>query len=993
MLQQIKDATEAELAASTDATGSSALGGNWEWEINTGIESGLAFTPKAIEAYDGVLASSAMMGHNNALLNLVPESNATNVAINNGGWFNSNTWENGQIPDDGADVLIPQGRRVFYNRESDARLDTLRVDGVLNFAPRTDTKMLIDTFVVSPQGKLNIGYANSPVRADKTARIIFTSDEALDPELDPKQLGKGLISHGRANINGADKLDFVGLEEDVFAGDNELVLNLPEGANTPSGWQVGDQLVLGGTYHRFDGNDEDNTRFHDEELTITAIDGNRIRFTNNDLTSGDNTVLRFDHQLPEGFEEELQLYVANTTRNVTFETENGENVPVDHRGHVMFMHNPNVRVQNAGFYNLGRSDKSQLVDDPGQNVDGTPGTGTNRRGRYPLHFHRTGAEDINSTPSLARGNAVVGSPGWGIVQHDSHANLADNVVFDVAGAGIAAESGNEIGGWWNNLTMKITGDGENGFIPTNSARERRFDFGFKGEGYWVQGAAQIEMTDNVAISAAGGAMSLFAASSFNPNIFRDKPTFEVSNLPESLQSIATNGEDSIDVTNLPLRRFSGFESYNSMAGIVFWHHMANVDGQLEFQAPGFNPAHDFRSVVEDFQLWNIINQGVHFQYTTQVDLVDGLIIGNVNRPSAIGIRNNEASQNHLYQNLHIEGFEEGIQITREGDNYRAVPFLGSRLENSYLANNTNNLSKNDQLIEFAVPVEYFEIANTQFETKNSNQAPTAQFTHQGIGGLAVNFDGSTSFDTDAANEFQSSGNEIASWGWDLDNDGTVDEYGRQIEHYFDAAGTYQVNLTVWDTQGATDTVAQTIDVTSTEYENLLIDGGFDSSAPFGDKAYRVDTVRADEGWVASELTRSSNDGGTAVVSGRPYGIGIGQIVLDNSIRRGTQTLSLDIKNTEGAINANRITVSVWGVDGQFNAGNISNAKPKQVGALPMNAVNLLQETVGGSTFDWNSFDWDLNFGDGYQYVLFDIGVRGVDSSKGDLVAIDNVEIK
>ena len=97
-------------------------------------------------------------------------------------------------------------------------------------------------------------------------------------------------------------------------------------------------------------------------------------------------------------EEDLTLYVANVTRNVTFETENGENIPINHRGHVMFMYNPDVVVENAGFYNLGRSDKSKLVDDHDTNIDGSSGSGTNPPGRYALHFHRTGAEDINSTP-------------------------------------------------------------------------------------------------------------------------------------------------------------------------------------------------------------------------------------------------------------------------------------------------------------------------------------------------------------------------------------------------------------------------------------------------------------------------------------------------------------------------------------------------------------------------------------------------------------------
>lgn len=204
-----------------------------------------------------------------------------------------------------------------------------------------------------------------------------------------------------------------------------------------------------------------------------------------------------------------------------------------------------------------------------------------------------------------------------------------------------------------------------------------------------------------------------------------------------------------------------------------------------------------------------------------------------------------------------------------------------------------------------------------------------------------------------------------------------------------------MNLTVWDGQGATDTVAQTINVTSTEYGNLIADGNFSSSKSFAGKAYQGDSTRAGIGWVASNWNKDSSlgDGGAAATFGPAYGNNLRQIILDNSIRKGEQNLSLDIKNLEQAAGANQITVSVWGVDGQFNAGSIFQAQPKQVGVLPMNAVNLLQETVGGESFDWTNMKWDLDFGEGYQYILFDIAVKGANSNQGDLVAVDNIQIK
>jgi hypothetical protein len=389
LIKELSDITGADIAASEDLTGNSSLGGDWDLEIQTGnIETDRIFEPEINKIFEGILHSDDAF---------ITEADATNIAIKNGSWFDPNTWENGRLPTDGAQIFIPEGIRVNYNRESNNRLYTLRVDGILNFSSNNKTKMLIDTLFVASTGKLFIGNSNNPIQANKTAQIIFTSNQEIDTQWDPEQLSRGLISQGKVQIYGADKLDFVSLKQDPLAGDRELILDLPTGMTTPQGWQVGDRLVLGGTYYGYRGSDEDNTRFHDEELTITAINGNKISFTNNDITSGDNTVLRFDRQRPERFKNRLNLYIANTTRNVIFETENGETAPISRRGHVMFMHNPDVIVENAGFYNLGRTDKSKLIDDPEKNIDGSVGFGTNPRGRYALHFHRTGVDDLTST--------------------------------------------------------------------------------------------------------------------------------------------------------------------------------------------------------------------------------------------------------------------------------------------------------------------------------------------------------------------------------------------------------------------------------------------------------------------------------------------------------------------------------------------------------------------------------------------------------------------
>ncbi len=921
-----------------------------------------------------------------ALLDLVPHAQATHKAIRNGSWFDPNTWEGGQIPEDDAKVLIPTRLHISYDQESTARIDTLRVDGTLQFAADQNTQLLIDTFVVAPDGTLLIGTEGQPVQADITTRITFTSDQPIDTTWDPKQLSRGLVSHGQARIFGVEKLDFVALQRDPLAGDNELILNL-DGMSEPLGWQVGDQLVLGGTGYNWRGSNDDNTQFQDEVLTITEINGNRIRFTNNDILTGDNSVLRFDHQRPAGLQDQVSLYIANTTRNVVFETENADQTPIQQRGHVMFMHNADVQVLNAGFYNLGRSDKSQIVDDPGQNVDGSVGHGTNPRGRYALHFHRTGVDDIHGIPALAQGNAVVGSPGWGIVHHDSHAVLTDNVVFDVMGAGIVAESGNEIGAWHNNLTIKTTGDANPGHdITPQSPRTNRFDFGFNGEGYWVQGAAQVAMTDNIAISSAGPGIAFLGFDSGTESV-RDAQTVAVDTLPSELQDIAKGNKDEsmIDVAAVPLRQLTGFQSYNAIEGISLWGRVMNADGQLTVSGKP-TTAHDYRSVIDDFALWNIHNSGVLLRYSGNVDLQDGII--HASRPRATGIHVNDTALEQRYRNLHIEGFKTGIAVPYDADR----DFVGSLLQDSTLINNQQHFGVTPGQLVVDNPdfPAFFQLQGNTFSAVADNLGPTALFTSSAMGGLAVEFDAEASFDPDSPYIDQSSQG-IVSYAWDFDGDNIVDHFGRQVRHYFDQAGSYDVTLKVWDQFGVADTLTQTVEVASTAYDNVFSNGDF-SQIPVFRTGGKNHSNTANSGWFAADGVAWDTAGGDVVLSQDASRSHLGQVIYDDWMRRGIQTLSLDLQNVEGGVKPNNeITISLWGINGEFyNNSNVDDG-PFQAGALPMEHHELVRQTFGGEDFDWTTLTWDLDFGAGYQFLAFQLNTVGTNDAD-DWVAVDNVAL-
>ncbi|PSB14609.1 hypothetical protein C7B69_18915, partial [filamentous cyanobacterium Phorm 46] len=71
-VQRLSQLTGAEVAASDNLTGNAALGGDWELEISTGkIETALAFSAEAREAYSGVLVATFA-----ELLTKINEANA-----------------------------------------------------------------------------------------------------------------------------------------------------------------------------------------------------------------------------------------------------------------------------------------------------------------------------------------------------------------------------------------------------------------------------------------------------------------------------------------------------------------------------------------------------------------------------------------------------------------------------------------------------------------------------------------------------------------------------------------------------------------------------------------------------------------------------------------------------------------------------------------------------------------------------------------------------
>ena len=578
---------------------------------------------------DGALMDGPM-----AALNLTPRDEASNIAVSDGDWFDPDTWYNGEIPGDGARVLIPEGIDVYYGQVSDARLFTVRVDGDLEFATDADSRMVFDTMVVSPTGGLLIGTEIDPVDEDVSVDLVIANNGPIDTDWDPTLLSRGIIAMGETKIYGTEKDSSEKVIEDPMAGDTSIMFDA-----APEGWAVGDTIVIAGT--RYDGYKWDNAigaqRLYepeDEVRTISSIQGNEIFF---------EEPLENDHDTPR---EDLYTSVANYSRNVTIQTEDPETADVSERGHVMFMHTDDVDVRYAAFYELGRTDKSELSR-PASDFDNIE-SDSNVQARYSLHLHRGGVDDSDS-PAIIVGNAVWGSPGWGYVQHDTNAILENNASYDTFGAGFVAETGNETGAWIDNIA--IFAQGTSWDIPKNTSflGADVFDTAKGGQGFWFQGRL-IEAVDNVAASVNTGFV-YFHRDGDDRMINSDASQFEY---PDALDF-----DTQVTADDIPITIFIGNETFAAREGL----HIVKANP---------NQGHDVWSRLEDFTAWSV-KSGAHIEYTSRYILSDFDLIGKEATQFSdpvVGISVGNNTSGVVIQDARIAGFETGIDLVKNfvGDN-------------------------------------------------------------------------------------------------------------------------------------------------------------------------------------------------------------------------------------------------------------------------------------------------------------------------------------
>lgn len=578
-----------------------------------------------------------------------PDGTFEYVAVQSGAWHNTATWGGGSIPGTGDDVRIPSTCNgsaclVTVQRQEPNGIRHLKVEGEFRLWIHSSTRLEVETIYIDSGATFRIGAAGSNyVKAGNTAEVVFTSSGAIDTSWDPKQLSRGLVSDGTIRFYGEPKTHMAPVSRNVPSGATSISMDF-----LPGDWNVGDDVVLTGSYFR---RDEPPTSSQDEQRTISGFITNGISFSGG---------LSHDHERPTSA---MDLHVANLTRNIVFRSDSTS--LVRDRGHVM-LRNGDVAIHNTAFIGLGRTDKRIPLDDLDVTLEPNStsptsfsvavpaGTPSNPRGRYSLHFHRNGANPGGAAPSTVHNSVVWDAIGWGFVNHSSHVDFQENVAYDFIGGGFVTESGDELGNFHDNIAIRGVGDGDFDpifrFVFNNAQRPQPLsDFAFRGHGFWFQGPA-LSVVDNVASGCDGAGMVWFTPGAPNPDsatFYTDTDGYQKNkyvHFPRTwIDSVygagATSsinprfwqhnagetGNSRTVISDLPILEMDGFEAYGNYVGFRLrfnnsnnnaWYNDTTFDYALKIQTAG--ATNRATQTIENLKLWNN-QQAFRMRYANDTD--------------------------------------------------------------------------------------------------------------------------------------------------------------------------------------------------------------------------------------------------------------------------------------------------------------------------------------------------------------------------------------
>jgi VCBS repeat-containing protein len=598
------------------------------------------------------------------------------MSASSGNWSQESTWQGGQVPGADRTVMIAPGHEVIYDSDSGVSLRALCIEdgGRLAFVNTRATSLSVGTLLVRAGGELEVGTETAPIPADVTAEIVF-ADRAIDTTADPEQFGGGLLVFGKVRMHGAVKSPtFVRLaaaagsgHPDPRAGDTSLTLSV-----APTGWRVGDRMVLPDTRQLQVGERFDSIVLQTERLEVQGFTGDReISLTQ---------ALQFDHEGARSADR-LSLdylpHVGNLTRNVVIRSQD----PDGTRGHTLYSQQADVDIRYVLFRDLGRTTNNQ-IDSTTFNADGTVAhLGTNQIGRYPAHFHhvRGPANPSNTGPQFRLvGNAFLDGRKWPITVHQSHyGDISHNVIYNASGAGVMTEDGNESYNVFDhNFVVAIEGQGN----PNNPSRLPDND-GTDGAGLWFKGFNHI-VRNNVVANVINREQFIVNGAGF---YFAWPPSLHgsLSRLPLMRGADLTDPfqYETANMLAFPIPEFSGNEAYGAITtGLTLW----------QIGTDGYNVHNLGETIIKDLVVWHV-HEEAFFGYPGHNLTFDGLIVRG--HPRALGVHDGGVgfytgdykNRNLTIRRADIQGMATGISaaMATEGT------FL---LEDSRLQNYSENFS-------------------------------------------------------------------------------------------------------------------------------------------------------------------------------------------------------------------------------------------------------------------------------------------------------------
>ncbi len=607
------------------------------------------------------------LGHTLAQSPMQVAGTPTITAANSGNWSSPSTW-GGTLPVNDDRVLIPNGITVTVDGMIAEEFKSVRINygGKLQFATNVNTELRTEYLFSAMMGSLEIGTITNKISPNVTASLVFAERGGTSSSFDPERFAPGAVLMGTTVMYGNDKTSWLTLQVHPSAGDSQFILD-----SAPTGWKVGDKLVVAGTDPITNTSILSPAEFEkDEVVTITSISNNVITFS---------PALLRDHKAPAQASD-LDVHVANLSRNIVISSENTSVDAISGeyhkpRGHIMFMHTLDVDVRFVEANNLGRTDKSILLDDwDFEDLDANqdtgnpvPNGGKNPRGRYSFHFHRGGLDDSVfpakpitplPIPAHVEGCVVNTDPGWGYVNHSSRVDFINNVSYNVVGGAFNTEAGNETGSFIENIAIRTVNPinpimeaprPRDSYIdggPTNSLadlKEHRQDFAWQGDGFWFHGTG-VTVQGNVVAGCTGHAYVYWTEGLIEKNMGMARgdidahvPSAEFPVLNQVLHDWKSSYPNFVlDVWYLKARPFLDNTAYGFSRGVqTYYTHTefhrktdpTETDPNLWMNdlPPSYKDQLDL--VLDGTVLWNIGKVGFEHNHTTNITIQNSRLVG------------------------------------------------------------------------------------------------------------------------------------------------------------------------------------------------------------------------------------------------------------------------------------------------------------------------------------------------------------------------------